>query len=315
MSVELAREARAGRRARRGDPRETCATFSSCRPASSSCPGAASAQRIQVEARRALSRGRICESFRARASTTSRSSAPTGRRRSTSGRACSACRSSSSSPISTTPRESHLYFEPGDGRLITVFTNEERTPDPTPHRRPTRAASITSRSRSRRPSSTRRWSGSTSAAITHSGVKDRGFMDSIYFEDPLGLTIELASYRFEPPAGFSHRRRAAGGAQAPRRAGRPQHRPGAPGGCDRGCSCGARASRCPMSERTSENAYREGGNGCRQSSCNVLKPSVNNLTRADLRARRRARCRGGRRLGHDDVARVPRRRTRRTSRR
>ena len=29
-------------------------------------------------------------------------------------------------------------------------------------------------------------------------------MDSIYFEDPLGLTIELASYRFEPPAGFTH---------------------------------------------------------------------------------------------------------------
>ena len=27
--------------------------------------------------------------------------------------------------------ESHLYFDPGDGRLITVFTNEERVPDPT----------------------------------------------------------------------------------------------------------------------------------------------------------------------------------------
>jgi catechol-2,3-dioxygenase len=40
--------------------------------------------------------------------------------------------------------------------------------------------------------------------IRHSGVKDRGFMDSIYFTDPLGLLIELASYRFEPPAGFTH---------------------------------------------------------------------------------------------------------------
>jgi hypothetical protein len=29
-------------------------------------------------------------------------------------------------------------------------------------------------------------------------------MDSIYFEDPLGLLIELASYRFEPPAGHGH---------------------------------------------------------------------------------------------------------------
>jgi glyoxalase family protein len=40
--------------------------------------------------------------------------------------------------------------------------------------------------------------------IAHSGVKDRGFMDSIYFTDPLGLLIELASYRFEPPAGCTH---------------------------------------------------------------------------------------------------------------
>ena len=40
--------------------------------------------------------------------------------------------------------------------------------------------------------------------IQHSGVKDRGFMDSIYFTDPLGLLIELASYRFEPPAGHTH---------------------------------------------------------------------------------------------------------------
>ena len=29
-------------------------------------------------------------------------------------------------------------------------------------------------------------------------------MDSIYFKDPLGQLIELASYRFEPPMGFSH---------------------------------------------------------------------------------------------------------------
>jgi catechol 2,3-dioxygenase-like lactoylglutathione lyase family enzyme len=28
--------------------------------------------------------------------------------------------------------EGHLYFDPGDGRLITTFTNEDRTPDPSP---------------------------------------------------------------------------------------------------------------------------------------------------------------------------------------
>ena len=30
--------------------------------------------------------------------------------------------------------------------------------------------------------------------IRHSGVKDRGFINSIYFQDPLGLLLELAAY-------------------------------------------------------------------------------------------------------------------------
>ena len=30
------------------------------------------------------------------------------------------------------PDDNHLYFDPGDGRLITIFTRESRTPDPTP---------------------------------------------------------------------------------------------------------------------------------------------------------------------------------------
>jgi len=37
--------------------------------------------------------------------------------------------------------------------------------------------------------------------IEHSGIKDRGFMGSIQFNDPLGLLIELASCRFFPPEG------------------------------------------------------------------------------------------------------------------
>src|ERR1700750_707894 len=101
------------------------------------------------------------------------------------------------------PSESHLYFDPGDGRLITVFTDEERTGAPS--RTPTD------------PGCVHHLAFAVSAAtfaqaverleergIRHSGVKDRGFMDSIYFEDPLGLLIELASYRFEPPFGYTH---------------------------------------------------------------------------------------------------------------
>jgi glyoxalase family protein len=99
--------------------------------------------------------------------------------------------------------ESHLYFDPGDGRLITVFTNEERTADParTPtdpgcvHHLAFAVSNATFRQAVERLDE---------RGIRHSGIKDRGFMDSIYFNDPLGLLIELASYRFEPPFGHTH---------------------------------------------------------------------------------------------------------------
>jgi catechol 2,3-dioxygenase-like lactoylglutathione lyase family enzyme len=101
------------------------------------------------------------------------------------------------------PPESHLYFDPGDGRLITVFTAEERRPDPT--RTSTDVGTVHhiafAVSRATFQQAIERLE---ERGIRHSGVKDRGFMDSIYFTDPLGLLIELASYRFEPPAGFTH---------------------------------------------------------------------------------------------------------------
>jgi glyoxalase family protein len=101
------------------------------------------------------------------------------------------------------PSESHLYFDPGDGSLVTIFTNEERVGD--------EARTATD------PGCVHHVAFSVSNAsfrqaverlhergIQHSGVKDRGFMDSIYFRDPLGLLIELASYRFDPPVGHTH---------------------------------------------------------------------------------------------------------------
>ncbi|MEX2646192.1 MAG: VOC family protein [Gaiellaceae bacterium] len=99
--------------------------------------------------------------------------------------------------------ESHLYFDPGDGRLITIFANEERAPDPMRtatdigcvHHLAFAVSAATFQQAVERLDE---------RGIRHSGVKDRGFMDSIYFEDPLGLLIELASYRFEPPKGHTH---------------------------------------------------------------------------------------------------------------
>jgi len=99
--------------------------------------------------------------------------------------------------------ESHLYFDPGDGRLITVFTNEERAPDPT--RTPTEAGCVHHLAFSLSQATFRQAvERLDERGIKHGGAIDRGFMDSIYFTDPLGLLIELASYRFEPPFGYTH---------------------------------------------------------------------------------------------------------------
>ena len=99
--------------------------------------------------------------------------------------------------------ESHLYFDPGDGRLITVFTDDERSGNP--ERTPTDPGCVHhvafAVSQATFAQTVERLD---ERGIEHSGVKDRGFMDSIYFKDPLGLLIELASYRFEPPAGHTH---------------------------------------------------------------------------------------------------------------
>jgi catechol 2,3-dioxygenase-like lactoylglutathione lyase family enzyme len=101
------------------------------------------------------------------------------------------------------PNEGHLYFDPGDGRLITVFTNENRKPD----RSRTSidigcvhhlAFEVDRAMFSQVPKRLE------ARGIGHSGVKDRGFMDSVYFKDPLGQLIELACYKFIPPRGSSH---------------------------------------------------------------------------------------------------------------
>jgi catechol-2,3-dioxygenase len=101
------------------------------------------------------------------------------------------------------PNEGHLYFDPGDGRLITIFTNETRTPDP--QRTPTDPGCVhhlaINVSRASWLQVTERLD---ARKIAHSGHKDRGFMDSIYFTDPMGFLIELACYKFEPPVGCTH---------------------------------------------------------------------------------------------------------------
>lgn len=96
--------------------------------------------------------------------------------------------------------ESHLYFDPGDGRLITIFTDEKRKGINKKVSQETGAVhhvafelsqavfeQVESRLKEHQ--------------IAYTGPKDRGFMKSIYFRDPLGLLIELAYYTFVVPEG------------------------------------------------------------------------------------------------------------------
>lgn len=99
--------------------------------------------------------------------------------------------------------EGHLYFDPGDGRLITVFTNETRTADP--RRTPTEPGCVHHIAFNvSRAAFNHAIDRLEERGISHSGARDRGFMDSIYFKDPMGLLVELACYKFEPPMGCTH---------------------------------------------------------------------------------------------------------------
>ena len=101
------------------------------------------------------------------------------------------------------PDDSHLYFDPGDGRLITIFTSDSREVDgkrlETPAGQVHHLAFNVSRA-----SFLQAEERLTERGIRYTGPKDRGFMDSIYFKDPMGQLIELASYRFEPPEATRH---------------------------------------------------------------------------------------------------------------
>ena len=99
------------------------------------------------------------------------------------------------------PTLNHLYFDPGDGRLITIFTDENRVagehksgevPGSAHHLAfDVDEATITS----------------AAARLREAGYKvaerDRGFMNSLYFREPLGHMIELACYKMEAPEGVS----------------------------------------------------------------------------------------------------------------
>ncbi|GER85297.1 MAG: VOC family protein [Thermogemmatispora sp.] len=100
------------------------------------------------------------------------------------------------------PEEIHLYFDAGDGRLITFFVRPDRANDPTPnpegignlHHLAFTVSRATYNQVARRLNERGIW---------NTGNIDRGFMDSIYFRDPNGQLLEMACYKFEPPQGYT----------------------------------------------------------------------------------------------------------------
>jgi glyoxalase family protein len=100
------------------------------------------------------------------------------------------------------PEETHLYFDAGDGRLITFFVRPNRANDPTPnpegignlHHLAFTVSRATYNQVARRLNERGIW---------NTGNIDRGFMDSIYFRDPNGQLLEMACYKFEPPQGYT----------------------------------------------------------------------------------------------------------------
>ena len=98
------------------------------------------------------------------------------------------------------PEETHVYFDAGDGRLITFFVRDDRSIDRVPV--PEAIGSVHHIAYEvSRETFDRAAEGLKELGYPNTGPIDRGFMDSLYFRDPNGLRLELATYKFAPPSG------------------------------------------------------------------------------------------------------------------
>ena len=100
------------------------------------------------------------------------------------------------------PEENHLYFDAGDGRLITFFVRPSRVNDPAPN--PQNIGNLHHVAFTvSRATYTQVVQRLAERGISNTGPIDRGFMDSIYFRDPNGQLLELACFKFVPPEGHT----------------------------------------------------------------------------------------------------------------
>jgi len=95
------------------------------------------------------------------------------------------------------PSQTHLFFDAGDGRILTFFVNEDRDSNPQPHRH--RVGSVHHISVGIDPHEFEEVMESLEDAGHGYNVFDRGIFHSLYTRDHNGLTIELATDKYEIP--------------------------------------------------------------------------------------------------------------------
>jgi catechol 2,3-dioxygenase-like lactoylglutathione lyase family enzyme len=95
------------------------------------------------------------------------------------------------------PEVTHLFFDPGDGRILTFFVSDDRKSDPRPHRTPVGAVHHLAFSvDADRLDEIRR---GLDAEEMRYNEFDRGAFHSLYTRDHNGLVIELATDKYHIP--------------------------------------------------------------------------------------------------------------------
>ncbi|GAA0670238.1 VOC family protein [Natronoarchaeum mannanilyticum] len=95
------------------------------------------------------------------------------------------------------PNSTHLFFDTGDGRILTFFVQEDRQSNPQPHRH--RVGSVHHLSFSIDAEDFVDIKESLEEAGHGFNEFDRGIFHSLYTRDHNGLTIELSADKFDVP--------------------------------------------------------------------------------------------------------------------
>ena len=156
-------------------------------------------------------------------------------------------------PNFDSPLESHIYFDPGDGRLITIFTREDRKP--IQRRTPTEPGCVHhiafNVSRAVFMQAVARLD---AREIKHTGVRDRQIIRRDLFRGPDGIVDRALVLQVRTAGRLHPCRGAAGGASATRRARRQGDRRGASGRRDR--DAGRAVAKSSVGRSSPKNPYR-----------------------------------------------------------